>query len=405
MISILNKKQIILAVSGSIAAYKIVDLASKLTQAGALVDVIMTEAAQKFVTPLAFRSVTGRPVYTDMWDQREHVQHVNLAEEGDLMVVAPATAHTMAKLAYGMADNLLTLTAVGLRAGLMIVPAMDGGMYANPATQANITRLQERGALFVGPVEGRMASGLRGKGRMVEPAEILDQIRLALARRGPLAGRRVVVTAGPTREAIDPVRFITNRSTGKQGVALAQAALDAGAAVTLIAGPISIELPRGAEIINVTSTLEMHQATVDACKNADVLLMSAAVSDFRPTTKADQKIKKSDAEAWGMAIGLERTLDILEEIKKQRETLGFPKVVLGFAAETQNAFEYGRGKLIRKGLDFIAINDVTAPGAGFGVSTNKVTLLNKSGLVERMPLQSKMAVAEQIIHHIVDELY
>ena len=299
MISILNKKQIILAVSGSIAAYKIVDLASKLTQAGALVDVIMTEAAQKFVTPLAFRSVTGRPVYTDMWDEREHVQHVNLAEEGDLMVVAPATAHTIAKLAYGMADNLLTLTAVGLRAGLMIVPAMDGGMYANPATQANVARLQERGALFVGPVEGRMASGLRGKGRMVEPAEILDQIRLALASSGPLAGRRVVVTAGPTREAIDPVRFITNRSTGKQGVALAQAALDAGADVTLIAGPISIDLPRGATIVNVTSTSEMHQATVDACKEADVLLMSAAVSDFRPTTKADQKIKKSDAEAWG----------------------------------------------------------------------------------------------------------
>lgn len=404
MMTILKDKRIVLGVCGSIACYKIVDLASKLTQAGALVDVIMTESAQRFVTPLAFRSVTGRPVFTDMWDEREHVQHVNLAEEADLMVVAPATANTITKLALGLADNLLTLTAVGLRAPLMFVPAMDGGMYANPAITENVQTLLKRGVVQIGPAQGRMASGLIGLGRMVEPKEILGHIRIALGRKGLLRGRRVVVTAGPTREAIDPVRFITNRSTGRQGVALAQAALDAGAHVTLIVGPISIEMPIGADVQPVTSTQEMHAATVEACKVADILLMSAAVSDFRPANQSNQKIKKTDAEERGMAIGLERTLDILEGVKQQRDAFGFPKVVLGFAAETQNAFEYGRGKLIRKGLDFIAINDVTAPGAGFGVPTNRVTLLSRNGQVEQMPLQNKSEVAEQIIEYVAEEL-
>lgn len=404
MVTVLKGQRIILAVSGSIACYKIVDLASKLNQAGALVDVIMTEAAQRFVTPLAFQSVTGRPVFTDMWDDRSHVQHVNLAEEADLMVIAPATANTLAKLAHGMADNLLSLTAIGLRAPLLFVPAMDGGMYAHPAMSANVQTLINRGAYQAGPAEGRMASGLVGKGRMIEPAEIFGHIRVALGHSGALKDRRVVVTAGPTREAIDPVRFITNRSTGRQGVALAQAAVDAGAYVTLIAGPINVATPIGAEVVSVTSTQEMHDATVEACKVADILLMSAAVSDFRPATQADQKIKKTDAEAWGMAIGLERTLDILQGIKTQRDQYGIPKIVLGFAAETQNAFEYGRGKLIRKGLDFIAINDVTAPGAGFGVPTNRVMLLSKNGQVVQMPLQSKAEVAEQIIEYVAEEL-
>lgn len=398
MISILRNKRIVLAVSGSIACYKSLDLASKLTQSGALVDVVLTAAAQKFVTPLAFRSVTGRPAYSDMWDEREHVQHVNLGEEADLMVVAPATANTLAKLAHGIADNMLTLTAVSLRAPLMVAPAMDGGMYAHPATQANVNTLRSRNVSFIGPASGRMASGLVGEGRMVEPGDILAAVRNKLGETlGSLSGQHVVVTAGPTREKIDPVRFITNRSTGKQGIALAQAALDAGAKVTLIAGPMSTPLPYGAHVVHVTSTQEMHDATVAACNTADVLLMAAAVSDFRPANSSDQKIKKTQAEEWGMAIGLERTLDILEGVKQRREQSGFPKVVVGFAAETQNAFEYGRGKLIRKGLDLIAINDVTASGAGFGVDTNRVLLINRHEEITDLPLMSKTAVAEQIV--------
>ncbi len=398
MISILKNKRIVLGVSGSIACYKALDLASKLTQAGALVDVAMTGAAQKFITPLAFRSITGRPVYSHMWDEREHVQHVNLGEEADLMVVAPATANTIAKLAYGLADDIVSLTAISLRAPLLVAPAMDGGMYAHPTTQANVATLISREVEIIGPAEGRMASGLVGKGRMVEPAQILARARSVLGQqKGTLSGRHVVVTAGPTREPIDPVRFITNRSTGKQGLALAQAALDAGAKVTLIAGPIAAPMPPDAEVIHVTSTQEMHDATVKACQNSDILLMVAAVADFRPATISNQKIKKTAAEEWGMAISLERTLDILEAIKQRRADSGSPKVVVGFAAETQNPFEYGRGKLIRKGLDLIAINDVTATGAGFGVDTNRVLLINRSEAVTDLPLMSKTAVAEQIV--------
>ncbi len=400
MITVLKQKRIILAVTGSIACYKSLDLASKLTQAGALVDVVMSSAAQQFVTALAFRSVTGRPVYTDMWDEREHVQHVNLGETADLLVVAPATANTMAKMAQGLADNLVTLTSISVRCPILVAPAMDGGMYEHPATQANVNILQERGVRFVGPAEGRMASGLIGKGRMVEPEELLGQIRIALGSKNMLAGKHVVVTAGPTREKIDPVRFITNRSTGKQGVALAQAALDAGANVTLILGPVEVAPPYGAQVVHVLSTQEMHDATVAAVEKADVLLMAAAVSDFRPSAAADQKLKKTQAQEWGMAIGLERTLDILEAVKQQRDETGYPQVVLGFAAETQNAFDYGRDKLRRKGLDFIAINDVTAKGAGFGVDTNRVTLLNQKGELARFPLQSKAEVAEQIVRYV-----
>lgn len=405
MITVLHNKRIVLGVTGSIACYKVIDLASKLTQAGALVDVVMSEAAQKFVQPLAFRSVTGRAVYSNMWDEREHVQHVNLGEGADLMVIAPATANTLAKLAYGMADNLLTLTALAVRCPIMVAPAMDGGMFHHSTTQANVQTLKERGVFFAGPAAGRMASGLSGEGRMVEPGELFGWVRVMLGRERGLKNRQVVVTAGPTQEPIDPVRYITNRSSGKQGVALAQAALDAGAKVTLIMGPSAEPTPIGAEVIHVESSQQMHDATVQAVAQADVLLMAAAVADFRPANFATQKIKKTEAEAWGLAIGLERTLDILSEVKKHREATGFPHLVLGFAAETQNAFNYGRDKMQRKGLDFIAINDVTADGAGFQVATNRITLLNKDGELLKLPLMSKAEVAEQIIRHIVQALH
>lgn len=403
-IALFENKRILLGVTGSIAAYKSVDLASKLTQAGALVDVIMTDSAERFVTPLAFRSVTGRPVYSDMWDLADHVRHVGLGEAADLFLIAPASANTLAKLAAGLADNLLTVTALAARCPLLLAPAMDGGMFSHPATQANLEKLRERGATILGPAEGRMASGLFGQGRMLEPYELLAQARLALATQGPLAGRRIAVTAGPTREALDPVRYISNRSTGKQGIAVAQAALDAGAHVTLILGPVCEAPPPGATVIPVQTTEEMGSATLSAVADADALFMVAAVADFRPEAVADRKIKKNETEAWGLAIGLEKTLDILTAVKQQRDRTGFPRVVLGFAAETHNAFEYGRDKLLRKGLDFIAVNDVMAEGAGFAVDTNLVVLLGRTGVVEEMPLLSKTAVAERLVQRVAELL-
>jgi phosphopantothenoylcysteine decarboxylase/phosphopantothenate--cysteine ligase len=318
-------------------------------------------------------------------------------------VIAPATAHTLAKLAHGLADNLLTVTALAARCPLLIAPAMDGGMYEHPATQANIATLQERGVQFAGPAMGRMASGLSGLGRLVEAADLLGFIRQALAKNGPLAGRKVVVSTGPTREALDPVRFISNRSTGKQGLAVAQAALDGGAEVTLIHGPIAEPIPFGATAVSVQTTQEMGDAVLAAAQAADALFMVAAVADFRPNTQSNQKIKKTD-EQWGLAIGLEVTLDILSAVKAQRDKSGYPRVVLGFAAETHNAFEYGRDKLLRKGLNFIAVNDVMAEGVGFEGDTNKVLLLSSAGVVEEIPLQSKMAVAERLVFHVAKSL-
>jgi phosphopantothenoylcysteine decarboxylase/phosphopantothenate--cysteine ligase len=403
-ITALKDKRILLGVSGSIAAYKVVDLASKLTQARAVVEVILTESAIRFVTPLSFRSVTGRPVYTDMWALDDHVLHVGLGESADLLLIAPATANTLAKLAHGAADNLLTMTALAARCPVLVAPAMDGGMWAHPATRANVAVLRERGVVLAGPAEGRMASGLTGVGRMEEPHELLGRARLLLSAAGPLRGRRVVVTTGPTREALDPVRFISNRSSGKQGIAVAQAALDAGAQVTLIAGPTCETAPYGAAVVDVQTTQEMGNAVLSCIEGADVLCMVAAVADFRPDTVADRKIKKTEQADWGLAIGLEKTLDILSAVKEQRDRTGFPRVVVGFAAETHNAFEYGREKLLRKGLNFIAVNDVMAEGAGFAVDTNRVVLLSSAGIVEEMPLQSKTAVAERLIHHIVGAL-
>jgi phosphopantothenoylcysteine decarboxylase/phosphopantothenate--cysteine ligase len=397
-------KTVVLGVTGSIACYKVVDLASKLTQAGVKVDVILTEAAERFITPLSFRSVTGRPVFSDMWSLDEHVRHVQLGESADLLVIAPATAQTIAKLAQGMADNLLTLTALAARCPLLIAPAMDGGMYEHPATQANLAILRERGAIIVGPAEGRMASGLIGLGRMVEPAELLGRIRLALAQGGPLQNRHVVVTAGPTQEAVDPVRFLSNHSSGKQGLALAQAALDLGANVTLITGPISQPLPVGVVHRPVQTAAQMCQAVLKAVRQADVLVMSAAVADFRPAQAAGQKIKKTETGDGELIISLARNPDILSEVKSQKEKIGRPLITVGFAAETQDIIAYGRDKLQRKGLDFIAINDVSAGDAGFAVDTNRVVLLSAEGLEMEMPLQSKTAVAQAIMSHIIESL-
>ncbi len=294
--TIFTNKHILLGVTGSIAAYKAVELASKLTQAGAQVDVILTPAAEKFITPLTFQSVTGRKAFTDadLWGGQAHVLHVGLGHSADLMVIAPCTANTLGKLAHGIADNLLTITALAAHCPLLVAPAMDVGIYTNTATQDNVRILTERGVYFAGPDEGRMASGLVGKGRLVEPAELLGHIRFVLGRDGRLAGKKIVVTAGGTQEPLDPVRVLTNKSSGKQGYALAQAALDAGGTVTLVSAQTALPPPVGARLIPVSTAQEMLEAVLAESEGADALVMAAAVADFRPKQVAENKLKKRD---------------------------------------------------------------------------------------------------------------
>jgi phosphopantothenoylcysteine decarboxylase/phosphopantothenate--cysteine ligase len=401
----LDQKNILLGVSGSIAAYKAADLASKLTQAGALVDVLLTPAALEFITPLTFQSVTGRSAFTDetLWGAQAHVLHVGLGHSADLFIIAPATANTIAKLAGGIADNLLLLSALSFGPGtaerpLIIAPAMDGGMLNHPATHQNLELLRNRGAVIIGPEMGHLASGLEAKGRMTEPATILGHIRYLLTRHGPLEGCRVVVTAGGTQEAIDPVRLITNRSSGKQGYALAQAALDAGAQVTLISTPVKMEVPHGADFIHVSSAAELQSAVINASSQADVLLMAAAVADFRPTQASQQKIKKSSDLH---ALELEPTPDILLAISGKRKQTGNPKLVVGFAAETQDLIANAAAKLHSKGLDLIVANDVSNAASSFGSDTNQVTLLYPNGKTEPLPLMTKYEVSEKIIAEVI----
>jgi phosphopantothenoylcysteine decarboxylase/phosphopantothenate--cysteine ligase len=399
----ISNQHIILGVTGSIACYKAADLASKLTQAGAQVDVILTQSALEFVTPLTFQSVTGRRAYSDqdLWGGEAHVLHVGLGHEADLLVIAPATANTIAKLANGIADNLLSVSALAARCPLLIVPAMDGGMFNHPATQANLETLRQRGATIAGPAEGHLASGLSGVGRMVEPNEILGQIRLLLAHQSenqsPYLGRKVVVTAGGTQEPIDPVRVIANRSSGKQGFTLAQAALDRGAQVTLIAGPTSLPTPPGARRVDVQTTQEMLAAVLSEGEQADVLLMAAAVADFRPIEIARQKIKKEDGIP---EIHLEKTPDILAAVARRKAECGYPRVTVGFAAESQALQENAQRKLESKHLDLIVANDITATDAGFAVDTNRVILFTKDGGKETLPLMSKAEVSEAILDRV-----
>jgi len=397
-IPVLRDKKILLGVTGSIAAYKAADLASKLTQAGALVDVILTEAATKFVTPLTFQSVTGRKAYTDLWGDDAHVIHVGLGESADLLVIAPATADVIAKMAHGLANDLLTVTALAARCPIMIAPAMDVGMFEHPATQANLKVLVERGITVIGPAEGRMASGLMGKGRLVEPVELLGHIRLMVSRGGPFTGRKFVVTAGGTQEAIDPVRFVSNHSSGKQGFAMAQAALDRGADVTLIAGPNSLPPIVGVKLVNVRSAAEMADAVLKACVDADALVMAAAVADFRPEAEAEQKIKRGALEVYDLR--LTKTVDILMAVAEQRERTGKPTLTVGFAAETQNLIDNAREKVFKKKLSLIVANDVSAADSGFLVDTNRVTIVDAGGGAAELPLMSKADVAEAVCERI-----
>ena len=404
IVPVLSGKRITLGVTGSIAAYKAADLASRLTQAGAQVDVILTGAAEKFVSPLTFQSVTGRRAYTDkdLWGSEAHVLHVGLGHAADLLVIAPCTANTIAKLAHGQADSLLAVTALAMQSPLLIAPAMDGGMYEHPATQENIEILKKRGATFIGPAEGHLASGLSGVGRLLETAEILGHIRVLLGQNGLLAGKLVVVTAGGTQEPLDPVRVITNRSSGRQGYALAQAALEMGAQVTLITTPTALTPPIGARLVKVETASQMLDAVLAESAHSDALVMAAAVADFRPKAMAKDKIKK---ESGIPQIELESTEDILKAVAKKRrrpervEGAGneCPRVVVGFAAESRDLLENATHKLKSKGLDLIVANDISMTDAGFAVQTNRVTLLFADGRQESLPLLSKAEVAEVIL--------
>lgn len=430
---LLAGKQVILGVTGGIAAYKAADLCSKLVQAGAEVDVILTEAAAKFVAPLTFAALSGRAARVDMWTAPggEPIPHVKMAAAADLVIVAPLSANTLAKLALGLADNLLsaTLLATPMRKLVrrerlehgdaeapfgqsgdtergvpwVLAPAMESHMWANPMTQAHMATLVARGARQVGPGVGRLASGASGAGRMAEPAEILAAARLALAQDGPLRGRRVLVTAGGTQEPLDPVRYITNASSGKMGVALAEAARDMGATVTLVHAPLAIPLPCGVESAPVRTAVEMAEAVLDRVWETDILIGAAAVADFRPANPADQKIKKTPGQE-ELTVRLVRNPDILAEVAARRTGSGWPKVVVGFAAETQDLLANAQSKLSAKKLDIIVANDVTEAGSGFGADDNRVTLLYADGRQEALPIMAKGEVARRVVEAAREKL-
>ncbi len=385
-----------LGVTGSIAAYKAAELASRLSQAGAQVDVVLTAAAEKFITPLTFQSVTGRPAFSDpdLWGGEAHVLHVGLAHSADLLVVAPCTANTIAKMAHGLADDLLSVTLLAASCPVLIAPAMDGGMFEAPATQQNLSILKERGVFIAGPAQGHLASGLMGTGRMLEPAELSGHIRRLLGLKGRLAGRTVLVTAGGTQEPLDPVRVLTNRSSGKQGYALAQAAVDLGAEVVLVSAPTALTPPVGSRLVPVQTALEMCDAVMAELPGADALVMAAAVADFRPKDVAPDKMKKRE----GLPrVELEPTPDILRTVASSPSR---PRVVAGFAAESRDLLENADEKLRSKGLDLIAANDITAEGAGFAGETNRITLLFSNGQREALPLMEKTGAAAIIMEHI-----
>ena len=392
-------RSIVLGVTGGIAAYKAVEIASRLKKAGAEVRVVMTRAAASFVAPLTFREITGQAVATSMWTEipAHHVEHIALAELADLVLVAPATANFIAKAAAGIADDLLTTTVLATRAPLYIAPAMNTGMWENPVTQENVMRLCERGAQVIPPAEGLLACGTTGAGRLPEPEEIVAAVERHFAAAEILAGRRIIVTAGGTEEAIDPVRYLSNRSTGRMGYAVAAEAARRGAEVILISAPTHLDTPAGVRRVNVRSAREMHAAVMAEYETADAVVKAAAVADYRPAEIAPQKIKKSDGE---LTIHLTRNPDILMELGRKKTH----QVLVGFAAETENVETYAQGKLAKKNLDFIVANNVAEKDAGFSVGTNRVKIFFKDGRAEEHPLMAKSELAGIILDRLADEL-
>ncbi len=388
----LANKTIVLGITGGIAAYKAADIASKLTQAGATVEVVMTGSATKLITPLTLRNITGRPVITDMFEPASEysVEHIALAEAADAVAIVPATANTIAKLAAGIADNMLGCVVLATTAPVVIAPAMNDIMFQNSITQENLSRLKARGFTMVDPDYGRLASGKMGWGRLAETGKIIKAIERALGKKGDLSGKRIVVTAGGTQEPIDPVRHIGNRSSGRMGYALAEAARDRGAEVKLITTPASLPEPAGVEVVHVRTATQMKAAVNKEVRGARALVMAAAVADYQPKTFTKAKIKKDSP---SLTLELVRTPDILSEVKGE-----FIKV--GFAAESENLVANARQKLEQKGLDLIVANDINDAESGFDVDTNKVTLIDRNGKVEELPLLTKREVAERVLDRV-----
>ncbi len=385
-------RHVVLGVSGGIACYKSCILARRLTEAGARVDVVLTRAAAEFVRPLTFEALTGRPVLTSLWEPDRALAHVRLAEAADLVIVAPATAQLLARAAQGLADDVLTTLLLARTGPVLAAPAMNDSMYAQEATGRNVAALAARGWAFVGPEVGPLAEGPSDRpGRMSEPESILAHAARLLRRGSPLAGRTVVVTAGPTREPIDPVRVVTNRSSGKMGYRLAEAAWERGAEVVLVSGPVNLAAPVGVRLRSVETTADLEQAVAAELPQADVLIMAAAPADYRPSRPSDAKHPRTDG---ALAIPMEPTADIL------RATIAVRKrgsVIVGFALETGDAIHKARTKLEGKALDLIVVNDALEPGAGFDVDTNRVAILDREGNARVVPLASKREVADTIL--------
>ena len=397
----LRGKFVVLAVTGSIAVYKVIELARRMTQAGATVQVVMTPGATQFVQPLTFQALTYRPVEVEMFgtfDDRA-AGHVAMGQQADVVVIAPATAHTIARLANGFADDLIGTTVLASHAPLVVAPAMETHMWANPATQANVEALRARGAVIVEPESGELASGLVGQGRLASLEAIGAAIEDVLTTSSALAGRRIVVTAGPTLEPIDPVRVVTNRSSGKMGYAIADAARRAGAEVRLITGPTALRPPVGVSVVRIETATELADAVLAALPGADAVVMAAAIADYRPATPSDRKLKKRE-QGNEVSLTLVRTPDVLEAIVAKREA---GTLVVGFKAETGDAVREASRMLREKRLDLVVANDVTAPGSEFGSETDQVTLVSADG-AEELPLLTKREVARRLVAKIAERL-
>ena len=389
----LTGKRIVVGVTGGIAAYKACDLVSRLKKRGAQVRVVLTEHACQFVQPLSFETLSGNPAYTDSFDRKYEIGHVALAKWADLMLIAPATANCMAKMACGIADDLLSTTCLAVRCPVLVAPAMNSAMWRNPATQANLVLLRSRGVRFVGPEAGYLACGDDDVGRMSEPEQIVEAAEAILNPQRDLEGLKVLVTAGPTVERIDPVRYITNRSTGKMGYALAEAARDRGANVTLISGPTNLTAPEGVEFVRIESSAQLCAAVLERGDKADVVVQAAAPADFRPKNVAERKIKKTGE---NMTLELEATTDIAAELGRRKKT---GQILVAFAAETNDVMDNARGKLIKKNADMVVANDVSRSDAGFGVDTNVITLITASD-VRALEKMSKRAAADAILSRV-----
>jgi|LGVF01.2.fsa_nt_gb phosphopantothenoylcysteine decarboxylase/phosphopantothenate--cysteine ligase len=395
----LQGKEIVLGVCGGIAAYKAAELVRLYVKAGANVSVIMTAAAQEFITPLTFQTLSGRPVHSELFSllQEQDIGHISLADRADLLVIAPTTANLIGKLAAGIADDLLTTTVMACKAPVLLVPAMNSNMWENPICRRSVSQLKQVGYQIMDPATGMLACGWEGQGKMPEPQAILEQTQRLLMPQD-LVGETVLVTAGPTREELDPMRFLSNHSSGKMGYAIARAAADRGARVHLVAGPTALATPRGVELLSVVSARDMYTAVMDLATDCSIVVKAAAVADYRPSCRQEQKIKKSGEST--LTMELQRNPDILAELGR----LPGERLLVGFAAETEQLMDNARRKLQDKNLDLIVANDLTAEGAGFAGDTNVVQLIYRNGRVEDLPQMSKDLLAHSLLDRILSQL-